>query len=106
MDDLGHYLKTKFAFCSCRLPALAVWKQVSNLLTFNQTWCLILTVIQTKGVIDMDDKKKIAELGGVSALARRLKVTPQRVQNWTRRGIPAKVKLDNYELFNIANKSK
>ena len=55
---------------------------------------------------DMDDNKKIAELGGVSALARRLKVTPQRVQNWTRRGIPAKVKLDNYELFNIANKSK
>lgn len=54
----------------------------------------------------MDDKKKIAELGGVSALARKLKVTPQRVQNWTRRGIPAKVKLDNYELFNIANKSK
>ena len=59
----------------------------------------------TKGVIDMDDKKKIAELGGVSALARRLNVTPQRVQNWTKRGIPAKVKLDNYELF-IANKSK
>ena len=53
---------------------------------------------------DMDDKKKIAELGGVSALARRLRVTPQRVQNWTRRGIPAKVKLDNYELFNNANK--
>ena len=56
--------------------------------------------------IAMDDKKKIAELGGVSVLARRLKVTPQRVQNWTRRGIPAKVKLDNYELFNNANKSK
>ena len=55
---------------------------------------------------DMDDKKKIAELGGVSALARRLNVTPQRVQNWTTRGIPAKVKLDNYELFNNANKSK
>ena len=54
----------------------------------------------------MDDKKKIAELGGVSALARRLNVTPQRVQNWTRRGIPAKVKLDNYELFKNANKSK
>ena len=54
---------------------------------------------------DMDDKKKIAELGGVSALASRLNVTPQRVQNWTRRGIPAKVKLDNYELFNT-NKSK
>ena len=76
------------------------------MLTFNQTWCLILTVIQTKGVINMDDKKKIAELGGVSALARRLKVTPQRVQNWTKRGIPAKVKLDNYELFINANKSK
>ena len=55
---------------------------------------------------DMDDKKKIAELGGVSALARRLNVTPQRVQNWTKRGIPAKVKLDNYELFHNANKSK
>lgn len=54
----------------------------------------------------MDDKKKIAELGGVSALARRLKITPQRVQNWTKRGIPAKVKLDNYELFHNANKSK
>lgn len=47
----------------------------------------------------MDDKKKIAELGGVSALARRLKVTPQRVQNWTKRGIPAKVKLENLDLF-------
>ena len=47
----------------------------------------------------MDDKKKIAELGGVSALARRLKVTPQRVQNWTKRGIPAKVKLENQDLF-------
>ena len=56
--------------------------------------------------IAMDDKKKIAELGGVSVLARRLKVTPQRVQNWTRRGIPAKVKLDNYELFHNSNKSK
>lgn len=53
----------------------------------------------------MDDKKKIAELGGVSALARKLKVTPQRVQNWTKRGIPAKVKLDNYELFH-SNKIK
>ena len=56
--------------------------------------------------IAMDDKKKIAELGGVSVLARRLKVTPQRVQNWTKRGIPAKVKLDNYELFHNANKRK
>ena len=54
----------------------------------------------------MDDKKKIAELGGVSALARRLKVTPQRVQNWTRRGIPAKVKLDNYELFTTVTARK
>ena len=36
---------------------------------------------------------------GVTKLARRLGMTPQRVQNWLYRGIPARVLLNNPRLF-------
>ena len=49
------------------------------------------------------DAKIIQRLGGSTAVARRLKFDmekgPQRVNNWTRRGIPAQVKVDFPEVF-------
>ena len=51
----------------------------------------------------MDDKQLIHNLGGPSAVAKMLgynyKTGTQRVYNWISRGIPAKVKLDNAEIF-------
>lgn len=51
----------------------------------------------------MNDKQKIINLGGPSKVSQLLGYPkaggPQRVQNWLKRGIPAKVKLDHPELF-------
>lgn len=38
--------------------------------------------------IAMNLKQAIVEAGGVSAVAARLQVTPQRLTNWVERGIP------------------
>jgi len=50
-----------------------------------------------------DDKKRILQLGGATkvsdALSYKKPGGPQRVQNWIKRGIPAKVKLDRPDLF-------
>ena len=53
---------------------------------------------------DMDkqieqDKLLLKSLGGYSKVARMLETSPQRVFNWSRRGIPASVKLEHKELF-------
>lgn len=49
------------------------------------------------------DKEIIAELGGPSRVAELLnypkKNGPQRVNNWLKRGIPARVLLDHPEIF-------
>lgn len=48
------------------------------------------------------DRQRIKDLGGPTAVARRLgygKGGSQRVQNWMARGIPSQVKVDNPELF-------
>ena len=47
----------------------------------------------------MSDKQVILDLGGISAVARLLKTSPQRVWNWTHRGIPARIKIAHPELF-------
>ena len=47
-------------------------------------------------------KEKDAEFidkKGVTNLARKLGMTPQRVQNWKYRGIPARVLLDHPKIF-------
>lgn len=50
-----------------------------------------------------DDKKLIADLGGPAAVAELLGYKKaggvQRVQNWTVRGIPPKVKLEHPAIF-------
>jgi len=48
------------------------------------------------------DEESIELLGGSAKLARRLGYTVQRVQNWKERGIPAKVKLEHPELFQLS----
>ena len=45
------------------------------------------------------DSKLIDELGGVLKLHKKLNKKYQTVFNWTKRGIPAQVKLDNPDLF-------
>lgn len=45
------------------------------------------------------DAPLIAELGGPTKVAKKLGLTPQRVQNWLTRGIPAQVKVDHPRLF-------
>jgi hypothetical protein len=51
----------------------------------------------------MDDRQLIMKLGGPTAVAKKLGYDPkggaQRVQNWMRRGIPSKVKVDHPEMF-------
>lgn len=48
----------------------------------------------------MKSDKEIIEMhGGVSALARLLRVSAQRVSNWNRRGIPPAIKLSRPDLF-------
>lgn len=51
------------------------------------------------------DSELIKSLGGASALADRLGYTVQRVYNWTTRGIPPYVKLDNPDIFKIKDNS-
>lgn len=47
----------------------------------------------------MDDKQIILNLGGTLAVAKLLGISQQRVNNWMKRGIPSKVKLENQDLF-------
>lgn len=47
----------------------------------------------------MTDKQIIENAGGTSAFAKLLGVTEQRVSNWKRRGIPAKIKWENQEII-------
>lgn len=54
----------------------------------------------------MTDQELIEKLGGVKALADYLKCDYQRVHNWLRRGIPAKVKVENPNLFLTKNPKK
>nr|DAY13519.1 MAG TPA: Putative antitoxin of bacterial toxin-antitoxin system, YdaS/YdaT [Caudoviricetes sp.] len=49
----------------------------------------------------MDDRKIIISLGGPTKIAKILGCSPQRVQNWIYRGIPARVKLEYPELFQV-----
>lgn len=53
----------------------------------------------------MTDNDLITKLGGVSALARRLKTTPSRVCNWRKRGIPARVRLQHADIFGMPKKT-
>ena len=54
----------------------------------------------------MKSDKEIIEMhGGVSALARRLGISAQRVSNWNRRGIPPAIKLLHPALFIDAPKA-
>ena len=53
----------------------------------------------TSKELNMSDKQVILDLGGISAVARLLKTSPQRVWNWTKRGIPARMKIAHPELF-------
>ncbi len=53
------------------------------------------------------DKALIDSLGGPAKVARWLRLDPakggvQRVQNWTTRGIPARVRLDHLDVFGPA----
>ena len=58
----------------------------------------------------MSDKQFILSLGGPTEVARLLgydkKSGPQRVWNWMARGIPARVKLENPEIFLSVNSEK
>lgn len=58
----------------------------------------------------MTDAELIENLGGATALAKRLGFkTPdgaRRVHNWKTRGIPAEVRLNNPRLFKLAKPSK
>lgn len=54
----------------------------------------------------MTDKEYIQRLGGVKVIADYLKCDYQRVHNWLRRGIPAKVKVENPNLFLTKNPKK
>lgn len=46
-----------------------------------------------------DDERLIDALGGTASLANRLGMTPQRVCNWRRRGIPARIKNEFPNMF-------
>ena len=56
------------------------------------------------------DKDQITHLGGPAKVAEMLGYSKaggvQRVQNWTVRGIPAKVKLENPELFPLPTSAR
>ncbi|MBM7064296.1 YdaS family helix-turn-helix protein [Neisseria elongata] len=47
----------------------------------------------------MEDKKIIELHGGSTALSKLIGASPQRVHNWKKRGIPAKIKLKYPHLF-------
>ena len=49
------------------------------------------------------DLERIKLLGGVDAIAKHIDASSQRVNNWTRRGIPAQVKIDYPDLFMSEN---
>ncbi|MES2346280.1 MAG: hypothetical protein V4641_01795 [Pseudomonadota bacterium] len=57
-----------------------------------------------------DDKQRIEDLGGPAKVAELLGYTKhggvQRVQNWTTRGIPPKVKLEHPDLFPVQQASR
>lgn len=50
----------------------------------------------------MTDKELIEKHGGTKSFAELIGVSVQRVANWKRRGIPAKVKLENLAVFDLA----
>lgn len=52
------------------------------------------------------DSELIESLGGAAALAERLGYSVQRVYNWTIRGIPPYVKLDNPGIFKPQSNSE
>nr|DAO68906.1 MAG TPA: Putative antitoxin of bacterial toxin-antitoxin system, YdaS/YdaT [Caudoviricetes sp.] len=52
-----------------------------------------------KRTAQMTDKQLIERLGGVSAVAKIIGCSPQRVSNWVKRGIPPKVKIEHPKLF-------
>lgn len=57
------------------------------------------------------DRERIANLGGPTRVAELLKFDKkrggvQRVHNWMKRGIPAQVKLDNPEIFQLEKSKK
>ena len=45
------------------------------------------------------DKELITKLGGSSALAKRLGLSKQRINNWNTRGIPPSIKLTYPKIF-------
>ena len=45
------------------------------------------------------DKRLLNSLGSYSSIARKLGKTPQCVYNWSKRGIPAAIKLKHPDLF-------
>lgn len=47
----------------------------------------------------MADLKQIIKSYGQAAIAKKLGYTVQRVNNWTRRGVPKAVILDNHNFF-------
>lgn len=53
----------------------------------------------------MQDKHLIEKLGGVKTVSKKLGVSYQRVFNWTKRGIPPKVILENQAYFKQYNKT-
>lgn len=48
---------------------------------------------------DKETDAEFIDKKGVTNLARKLGMTPQRVQNWKYRGIPARVLLDHPKIF-------
>ena len=57
-------------------------------------------------VVNMTDAQTITRLGGPTALAKLLGFKTARVGNWVKRGIPARVLLDNPDVFGIAPKRR
>ena len=45
------------------------------------------------------DQNLIKELGGTTAIAKKLNISKQRVNNWFSRGIPAIIKLTHPNIF-------
>lgn len=75
-----------------------------NKLLLNVVFDKILNTVFNAG--HMTDAELINHLGGPTKVAELLKYDKQggvqRVQNWLVRGIPAQVKLDHLELFQVA----
>lgn len=84
-------------FLSIKTDLLA--NLLNKILTnINVLFIMTLNILIIK-VIKMNDKELIERLGGVAALSKFLDMDYQRVFNWTKRGIPAQVKLDNPKIF-------